>query len=102
MLLFTPESWIKEMKKFRVIWALLLLVTLNLVGCSSRDTEVGITITLSGWQSNTNEQQLLEQVLHHFEAEHPHLKVKLEVINDQYIDVIKTRLIGDAAPDVFY
>lgn len=90
------------MKKVRAIWVLLLLVTINLIGCTSRGSETGITVTLSGWQSNTNEQQLLEQVLRKFEAEHPNLKVKFEVINDQYMDVIKTRLIGDAAPDVFY
>lgn len=90
------------MKKVRVLWVILLLLTINLIGCSSRGAEAGITVTLSGWQSNPNEQQLLQQVLKKFEAEHPNLKVKFEVVNDQYMDVIRTRLIGDAAPDVFY
>lgn len=61
-----------------------------------------ITITLSGWQSNPAEKQLLEQVIHQFEAENPQIEVKHEVINSEYMDVIKTRLIGDVAPDVFY
>ena len=82
-------------------WVLLLLVIITLTSCSG-SAEQGITVTLSGWQSNPNEQQLLRQVIDNFEAEHPNIKVKHEVINDQYMDVIKTRLIGDAASDVFY
>ncbi|MEX0270413.1 ABC transporter substrate-binding protein [Leptolyngbyaceae cyanobacterium UHCC 1019] len=61
-----------------------------------------ITITLSGWQSNPNETKLLHQVLQNFEANNPGIRVKYEVINSEYMDVIKTRLIGDVAPDVFY
>ena len=61
-----------------------------------------VTITLSGWQSNPKESQLLQQVIYQFETQHPHIKVKYEVINSQYMDVIKTRLIGEVAPDVFY
>jgi len=61
-----------------------------------------ITITLSGWQSSPNEKQLLAQVLHDFEVKNPGIKVKYEVITSEYMDVIKTRLIGDVAPDVFY
>jgi len=59
-------------------------------------------IKLSGWGGNPTEQRLLRQVLTNFEAQHPDIQVKLETIADQYMDVIKTRLIGDAAPDVFY
>lgn len=90
------------MKKTRFLWVFLLLVMVTLTSCGFRKAEEGITVTLSGWQSNPNEKQQLEQVLNQFEAQHPHIKVKHEVINDQYMDVIKTRLIGDAAPDVFY
>ncbi len=61
-----------------------------------------VTLKLSGWGASPTEQRLLNQVLQDFEASHPKIKVRLEVIADQYMDVIKTRLIGDAAPDVFY
>ena len=37
-----------------------------------------------------------------FEEKHPNIKVKHEVIADQYMDVVKTRLIGGEGPDVFY
>ncbi|MBD2448357.1 ABC transporter substrate-binding protein [Nostoc sp. FACHB-152] len=61
-----------------------------------------VTIKLSGWAGSQVEQKLLRQVLQDFEAQHSNIKVKYEVISDQYMDVIKTRLVGDAAPDVFY
>lgn len=90
------------MKKLLLIWGFLLLVSITLTSCSFHQASDRITLTLSGWQSNPNEKQLLAQVLSNFEAQHPNIKVKHEVINDQYMDVIKTRLIGDAAPDIFY
>ena len=90
------------MKKILYVWVFLALVIVTLTSCSFRDSSDAFTITLSGWQSNPNEKQLLEEVLNKFAAQHPTIKVKHEVINDQYMDVIKTRLIGDAAPDVFY
>jgi multiple sugar transport system substrate-binding protein len=67
---------------------------------SSQPTSV--TVKLSGWGGSPVEQKLLKQVLQDFEAQHPHIKVRYEVISDQYMDVMKTRLIGEAAPDVFY
>ncbi len=90
------------MKKTLSFWVLLLLVIITLTSCSSPETKGVTTVTLSGWQSSPSEKQLLEQVLNTFESQHPNIKVKHEVINDQYMDVIKTRLIGDAAPDIFY
>lgn len=93
---------IEHMKKTLSFWVCLLFFLVSLTSCGLRDSQEHITIRLSGWQSNPNEKQLLEQVLNQFEIQHPHIKVKHETINDQYMDVIKTRLIGDAAPDVFY
>lgn len=92
----------ESMKKPLLFWVILLLAIITLTSCGFRNSQEGITVTLSGWQSNPKEKQLLEQVLHQFESQHPYIKVKHETINDQYMDVIKTRLIGDAAPDVFY
>lgn len=93
---------IEPMKKTLLFRVFLLFFLVSLTSCGLRDSQEHITIRLSGWQSNPNEKQLLEQVLNQFEIQHPHIKVKHETINDQYMDVIKTRLIGDAAPDVFY
>jgi multiple sugar transport system substrate-binding protein len=82
-------------------WGSLLLVILSITACTQNPDRI-TTVTLSGWQSNPTERELLERVLKKFEAEYPDIKVKFEVINERYMDVIKTRLIGDAAPDVFY
>ncbi len=60
-----------------------------------------VTVSLNGW-GDPVERQLLQQVLNNFEAKHPGIKVKYDVIADQYMDVLKTRLIGDTAADVFY
>ncbi|QGQ98693.1 ABC transporter substrate-binding protein [Paenibacillus psychroresistens] len=60
------------------------------------------TVTLNGWGSSPEEQTLLQQVLDEFQQKNPDIKVKYEVIADQYMDVIKTRLIGGTGPDVFY
>lgn len=59
------------------------------------------TLTLSGW-GDPIEKQLLQKVINNFEVEYPKIKVKYEVIADQYMDVLKTRLIGETAADVFY
>jgi multiple sugar transport system substrate-binding protein len=93
---------IERLKKTLLFWVFLLFFLITLTSCGLRDAQERITVRLSGWQSNPNEKQLLEQVLNQFEIQHPKIKVKHETINDQYMDVIKTRLIGDAAPDVFY
>ncbi|RDE34199.1 ABC transporter substrate-binding protein [Parageobacillus thermoglucosidasius] len=61
-----------------------------------------VEVTLAGWGGNPSEQKLLQQTLDEFEKKHPNIKVKLEVISEQYMDVIKTRLIGGEGPDVFY
>ncbi|GIN84901.1 ABC transporter substrate-binding protein [Heyndrickxia sporothermodurans] len=89
-----------------------LLVGSILAGCSNdassdkKDNKTSgdkkVEITLAGWGSSPEETDLLEQVLKDFESKHPNIKVKHEVIADQYMDVIKTRLIGGEGPDVFY
>jgi multiple sugar transport system substrate-binding protein len=61
-----------------------------------------VTVTLSGWGATPEEQALLQQVLDEFQKQNTDIKVKYEVIADQYMDVMKTRLIGGTGPDVFY
>jgi multiple sugar transport system substrate-binding protein len=89
----------------RLRLAVQILVTfLVIVSCQQSVplSDQPVTLKLSGWSASPSEQRLLNQVLRDFETTHPKIKVRFEVIADQYMDVIKTRLIGDAAPDVFY
>lgn len=61
-----------------------------------------VEITLNGWGASPEEEELLQQTLDEFMKKYPNIKVKYEVIAEQYMDVIKTRLIGGQAGDVFY
>ncbi len=84
---------------------LVIAIALTFVGCqipTPMATSSVTTVKLSGWGASPAEQKLLKGVLRDFEAQHPNIKVKYEEIADQYMDVIKTRLVGEAAPDVFY
>ena len=69
---------------------------------AAKATTPTITLRFSGWQSSPSEGKLLQQIIQDFEAKHPHIDVQYEAINSEYMDVIRTRLIGDVAPDVFY
>jgi multiple sugar transport system substrate-binding protein len=90
--------------KWLYFWGWVIAVTIIIISCRSLSpiSKSLVTIKLSGWGGSPIEQKLLKQVLQDFEIKHPYIKVKYEVISDQYMDVIKTRLIGEAAPDVFY
>ena len=61
-----------------------------------------VEVRLSAWGSSPTEQRIFEETLEAFEAKHPHIKVKLDIIADQYMDVMRTRLIGGQAADVFF
>lgn len=87
----------------KLLSSLSFLALLVTAACrSSQKAEQTIDVTLSGWQSSPVESRLLEKAIAEFEKKHPNINVKHEVINSQYMDVIKTRLIGEVAPDVFY
>jgi len=92
------------LNKSKWLYFLALVTAIIVISCHNLPlpSKSSVTIKLSGWGGSPIEQKLLKQVLQDFEIKHPNIKVKYEVISDQYMDVIKTRLIGEAAPDVFY
>jgi multiple sugar transport system substrate-binding protein len=100
------KSFLETIRLNAIGVGFLAMMAIGLPGCRHQEPSVQAepvtTIRLSGWQSNPNEKQLLENVIRDFETKNPTIKVKYEVINSEYMDVIKTRLIGDVAPDVFY
>ncbi len=92
------------LKKLILVLVLVIFSTGIFTGCNSSrqaNNDGVVTITLSGW-SNLLEKQLLQQVVEKFEALNPTIKVRYDAIADEYMDVLKTRLIGDTAADVFY
>lgn len=89
----------------------LLIFGTVLAGCSNSDKSASggnsdsgkkVTLTLSMWSSSPAEKKQLDNVLASFHKENPNITVKTHVIADQYMDVIKTELIGGKAGDVFY
>lgn len=90
---------------FRKILPFFVLFVVGLAvfaGCGRRIDDAGVvTVTLSGW-SNLLEKQFLQGVIDEFEVQNPRIKVRYDAIADQYMDVLKTRLIGETAADVFY
>ncbi|MRX73295.1 extracellular solute-binding protein [Bacillus lacus] len=99
-------------KWFAGIGISVMLLGSSLAGCSSNSGGEGgagspqegekVQITLAGWGSSPEETKLLDEVIADFESENPDIDVKRDTIADQYMDVIKTRLIGGEGPDVFY
>ncbi len=92
------------LKKFILVVLLVTFSTIIFTSCSvsrQANNDGVVTITLSGW-SNLLEKQLLQQVVKEFEAIDPKIKVRYDAIADEYMDVLKTRLIGETAADVFY
>lgn len=98
-------------KRWFNLVALVCTIVLLILGCQSLLSQSSLNpaaatsptvIKLGAWGGNPTELRLVRQVVTDFETQHPDIQVKLETIADQYMDVIKTRLIGDAAPDVFY
>ncbi|MFT9486815.1 MAG: ABC transporter substrate-binding protein [Tepidibacillus sp.] len=104
----------KTKKVFTIITILTLLLTGILAGCSSSNEEADkgkdqgtaqgekVQITLAGWGSSPEETKLFNQTLDAFKEKNPNIDVKFEVIADQYMDVMKTRLVGGQAADVFF
>lgn len=90
-------------KQFKLIAIALIVAALISFGHNflSDRSDQPVTIKLSGW-GDPIERRLLQKVIQNFETTHPNIKVKYEVISEQYMDVIQARLIGNAAPDVFY
>jgi multiple sugar transport system substrate-binding protein len=90
--------------KLQVVCGWLMAISIILVSCYNlrQHSTPLVTIKLSSWGSSPVEQRLLLKTLEDFEVKHPQIKVIYELIAEQYMDVIKTRLIGEAAPDVFY
>ena len=83
-----------------LVVAALALVAL-IVATAQASTKV-TTITLSGWSSGPDEDQLLQQIVNTFNKTHPSIKVDYSVINGNYTEALTARFAARNAPDVFY
>jgi multiple sugar transport system substrate-binding protein len=69
---------------------------------SKKSAAVSGTVTLSGWSSGADEDNLLQQVVNTFMKTHPSIKVNYSVINGSYTDAMTARFAAHNPPDVFY
>ncbi|HEY9639174.1 MAG TPA: hypothetical protein V6C57_01755, partial [Coleofasciculaceae cyanobacterium] len=86
-------------------FALMIAAFLWIISCQVRTPQLDrgisplesgdrpVTLKLGGWGSSPAEQRLFQTVLTTFEATHPKIRIKFEPVADQYMDVLKTRLI---------
>ncbi|RHW32829.1 extracellular solute-binding protein [Neobacillus notoginsengisoli] len=93
------------MKKFAA-FALALSLMLGLAACSSSGEKSSNSskkdeITLAVWGSSPAETDALESTIKSFE-ESSGKEVKVEVIQDNFLDTITSRFAAKNAPDVFY
>ena len=82
-----------------VLAAVALLVATAQAG--TRSTKV-TTVTLSGWSSGQDEDNLLQQVVDKFNATHKSIHVDYSIINGDYPTAMTARFAAHNAPDVFY
>ncbi|QRN85277.1 sugar ABC transporter substrate-binding protein [Clostridia bacterium] len=99
------------MKKL-VLILLVLMCSLNFVGCQSEElpeasnaedgsNAISGEITFSTWGS-LEEKKVNEDIIKLFEEKNPGVKVNLEYIPEEYTQRIDTMFLGKSAPDVIY
>ena len=59
-------------------------------------------VTVAGWSSGGDEDNLLQQVINVFNKTHPSVHATLQIINTNYGDAMTARFAAHNPPDVFY
>jgi multiple sugar transport system substrate-binding protein len=84
-----------------LVVAALALVAIVIAATAQASTKT-TTVTLSGWSSGPDEDQLLQQIVNTFQQTHPSIKVNYAVINGDYSTAMTARFAAHNPPDVFY
>lgn len=90
------------MRRVAAILVILALATVAVVVATANASTKVTTITLSGWSSGPDEDQLLQSIVNTFNKTHPSIKVNYSVINGNYTEALTARFAARNAPDVFY
>lgn len=61
-----------------------------------------VTVTISGWPGNPNEEGAIKTVVDNFNASHTDIQVNWDPIPGDYKQTLMTRLSAGTAPDIFY
>jgi multiple sugar transport system substrate-binding protein len=94
-------------RAFAASFALLTLPFFGLVTVASGaqtgpERPQATTITLSGWSSGKDEDDLLQSVVDRFNKTHPNIHVNYAIINTDYATAMTSRFAAHNPPDVFY
>jgi len=93
------------MRKASLLALLVAAVSVALLAASAQakpKAAKASTVTLSGWSSSPEENDLLQQVIAAFEKSHPSINVDYSVINGDYSTAMTARFAAHNPPDVFY
>jgi len=84
-----------------LVLALFTLVVTGATAASSENAQA-TTVTLSGWSSTPEENDLLTQVVATFNRTHPNIKVDYTIIQGDYPTAMTARFAAHNPPDIFY
>ncbi len=70
-------------------------------GDGSENASSGDTVTIRWLQNQVEYTDQVKNMAKAYEKEHPNVKIEVEVIGDDYYDVLKTKASSGAMPDVF-
>ena len=90
------------MRRVAAILVIAVLALVAVIVATAQASTKVTTITLSGWSSGPDEDQLLQQIVNTFNKTHPSIKVNYSVINGNYTEALTARFAARNAPDVFY
>ena len=82
--------------------ALLTVVVAAATAQARSEKAQATTVTLSGWSSSPEENDLLTQVVATFNRTHPNIKVDYTIIQGDYPTAMTARFAAHNPPDVFY
>jgi multiple sugar transport system substrate-binding protein len=87
-----------------VAFLVLAFFTVVVTGATASDSgkAQATTVTLSGWSSSPEENDLLTQVVATFNRTHPNIKVDYTIIQGDYPTAMTARFAAHNPPDVFY
>ncbi len=87
-----------------VAFLVLAFFTVVVTGATAADSgkAQATTVTLSGWSSSPEENDLLTQVVATFSRTHPNIKVDYTIIQGDYPTAMTARFAAHNPPDVFY
>jgi multiple sugar transport system substrate-binding protein len=89
------------MNKFIRLFAMMALVALSIASFATARAQQPVQLTLEGWSSTPNENQMLQQIIDTFNKNNPDIQVKLNQVPD-YDTTLAKDLASGTPPDAFY